>query len=133
MGDIDDVMWSKVAHAVLYFFTTVLGALLFLNLAVFFKFEFVSAWTYFAMFFGALLWFIVVATLLWEWKTNGRKHRQPYQFLAVEAVCTAALLVSASGLLFEAMKSYAIVVDTLITLAFFAIFARFSLEKRSVR
>lgn len=118
-------LWPIVARTVLGFFTTVLGALLLLDLAVFFKFEFVARWVYFAMFFGSLLWFIVVVILIWEKKTNGRKHKKPYQFMAVEAVCTVALFASASGLYLEAMKSYAIVVDTLITFAFFLIFVHF--------
>lgn len=122
-----------VARAVLCFFTAVLDALLLLDLAVLFKFEFVMRWIYFAMFFGSLLWFIVVVTLIWEKKTNGRKHKRPYQFMAVGAVCTVSLIVSASGLYLDVMKSYALIVDTLITFAFLAIFVRLSKDKINTR
>lgn len=133
MNQYEKDLWPIVARGVLGFFTTALGALLLLDLAVFLKFEFAVQWIYFAMFFGSLLWFIVVVTLLWEWKTNGRKHRRPYQFMAVEVVCTVALAVSATGFLFEVMKSYAIIVDTLITFAFLAIFVHFCRGKFSMQ
>ncbi len=115
------------------FITTLLGALLVLDLAVFFEFERAAKWIYFSIFFGTLLWAIVVVALFWERKTNGRKRKISYQFMAGEAVCATALLVSAAGLHFEAIKSYAIIVDTLITFAFYLIFVYLFRDKFSVR
>ncbi|MFZ2303498.1 MAG: hypothetical protein WAV98_01750 [Minisyncoccia bacterium] len=130
MNQYERDLWPVVARVVLGFFTTALGALLFLHLAVLLKFEFAFAWTYFVMFFGSLFWFVVVALHLWEWKAN--RNKKQHQILVAETVCAVMLLVSVSGFLFEAMKIYAIIVDMLITLAFFVFFVYICSQKHRV-
>lgn len=115
-------MWTKVARVVTVALTVAFGALFLLELAVVFRNESVVAWASFAMFIGSLLWFIVVVILLWEWKTNGHLLARPNLFLTVEIVCALLLIVSLSPIFFEAMKTPAMIADTIIAFAFFRTF-----------